>query len=323
MDVSSQPSDYGSPWQADQRSNGTEIHDLLPDVQIDTAAEKNHGDRVSTRNIAAYFSYSTREDDQDRPKAEAELAADLEKWRNELLLPDPTACPLPHLLMLHMLYHLTVIFLHRPSYRKPSTITPTAAERCDAAAHSTLQLLRTFDETHGVRHGPMTLSGSGRVFALTASPIHSRCRDCLCSESPQLTDESRIPGERLSEAARLRESVVMRSADIQIGFMSRIGELYPCTLLMFSLYMERRHSRSRCAHQPLQRMATRCSIQWLHPSSRDHAAVARIGQGQSSGSQRVAHESRAVGFVLESHDERDGNGRRVVDVEVLYKVPVN
>ena len=56
------------------------------------------------------------------------------------------------------MYHLIVIFLYRPLYRTASEPVPTPAERCDSAALSILELLRTFDETHGVCHGPMTLS---------------------------------------------------------------------------------------------------------------------------------------------------------------------
>jgi len=38
---------------------------------------------------------------------------------------------MPHMILLHLTYHLTDIFIHRPSYRDLSGI---AASRCNSAA---------------------------------------------------------------------------------------------------------------------------------------------------------------------------------------------
>lgn len=54
---------------------------------------------------------------------------------------DASACPLPHVLLLHMLYHLVVIYLHRPFYRAPSDTVPASADRCNEAADALLRLL--------------------------------------------------------------------------------------------------------------------------------------------------------------------------------------
>lgn len=47
-----------------------------------------------------------------------------------------------------MLYHLVVIYLHRPFYRTSSDTVPSSAERCNEAADSLLRLL-TVREPHG------------------------------------------------------------------------------------------------------------------------------------------------------------------------------
>lgn len=67
-------------------------------------------------------------------------------WFQLLPLQPAAAMPLPHILLLHMYYHLTIILVHRPFYR-----TAESGDRSDRAATEILSLLALFDETHGIR----------------------------------------------------------------------------------------------------------------------------------------------------------------------------
>jgi len=77
-----------------------------------------------------------------------EVSHQLDSWYSQFPLSPAHRFPLPHILLLHMIYHLMVIFVHRPFYRSSSV---SSAGKCDQAALSILQLLQLFDHTHGIR----------------------------------------------------------------------------------------------------------------------------------------------------------------------------
>ncbi|OCF34037.1 hypothetical protein I316_04383 [Kwoniella heveanensis BCC8398] len=95
---------------------------------------------------------STDNEGTNRDLRVSDLLADLDAWQRDQPLPDPKSHPVPHLLVMHMLYHLTYIYLLRPYFRAPLEIVPSAAQRCELAADEILELLRTFDRTHGLRN---------------------------------------------------------------------------------------------------------------------------------------------------------------------------
>lgn len=70
------------------------------------------------------------------------IAAELETWHREQPFPHPSRYPLPHLLVMHMMYHLTQIYLFRPFYRAELDINPPPAQRCDQAAAMCADLLK-------------------------------------------------------------------------------------------------------------------------------------------------------------------------------------
>nr|XP_019012570.1 uncharacterized protein I206_02065 [Kwoniella pini CBS 10737]OCF51351.1 hypothetical protein I206_02065 [Kwoniella pini CBS 10737] len=91
----------------------------------------------------------------------------LDDWYRQLPLRPVELTPLPHILLLHMYYHLTVIFIHRPFYRGHR---PESAERCNQAAISILDLLHIFKRTHQIRfaHHNMinVIFGAATIFLL-------------------------------------------------------------------------------------------------------------------------------------------------------------
>ena len=66
------------------------------------------------------------------------LTFELEAWNPPAPLSDAELAPLPHVILLHLTYHLTVIFAHRPSYRGPSRLS---ARKCDVASSGILKLV--------------------------------------------------------------------------------------------------------------------------------------------------------------------------------------
>lgn len=66
----------------------------------------------------------------------------LTAWQRGMPIKDASACPLPHVLLLHMLHNLVILYLHRPFYRTPSDTVPSSAERCNDAADALLRLLQ-------------------------------------------------------------------------------------------------------------------------------------------------------------------------------------
>ncbi|KAK4688188.1 hypothetical protein P7C73_g1920, partial [Tremellales sp. Uapishka_1] len=85
-----------------------------------------------------------------------EIARDLEQWYTQQPFTFPHAQPLPHVLLLHMVYHVTTIYLFRPYYRSHLDITPAPSDRCKSAALAISELLKTYETTHGLRRSPAT-----------------------------------------------------------------------------------------------------------------------------------------------------------------------
>jgi hypothetical protein len=72
------------------------------------------------------------------------LALRLETWRAEVPIQDPTSLPMPHVIILHLTYHLTDIFIHRPTYREESGMS---ARRCSDAALNIVNLVKVSSPT--------------------------------------------------------------------------------------------------------------------------------------------------------------------------------
>nr|XP_019013870.1 uncharacterized protein I206_01944 [Kwoniella pini CBS 10737]OCF52651.1 hypothetical protein I206_01944 [Kwoniella pini CBS 10737] len=122
--------------------------------------------------------YSTKiESDTTKGPIVEEISLNLDKWYNEQPFQDPKKLPLPHIVLSHMLYHLTRIFLFRPFYRSTfndntARMDPSPAEQCDKASKSILELLKLYDKYHGVRYGIGTFVNatftSATIFLLRA-----------------------------------------------------------------------------------------------------------------------------------------------------------
>ena len=91
-----------------------------------------------------------------------EVSHQLDNWFSQFPLSPAHRFPLPHILLLHMIYQLMVIFVHRPFYRSSSV---SSAGKCDQASLSILQLLQLFDTTHSIRmcHHNLSKYTSGRA----------------------------------------------------------------------------------------------------------------------------------------------------------------
>lgn len=79
------------------------------------------------------------------------LAPMLDRWYRDQPFSQPALHPLPHALIMHMLYHVTNIYLYRPYYRSHLDISPSPAHRCDQAATMTVELLRVGKGQDSVR----------------------------------------------------------------------------------------------------------------------------------------------------------------------------
>ncbi|ORY27111.1 hypothetical protein BCR39DRAFT_242527 [Naematelia encephala] len=102
--------------------------------------------------------YSIQSDATRRASPPQGLVRRLDTWFKQVPIDKPLEQPLPHILMLHMLYHLLIIYLHRPYYRAALSTVPSSADRCSRAADEIVFLLNTYEATHGVQNAPMTLS---------------------------------------------------------------------------------------------------------------------------------------------------------------------
>lgn len=103
-----------------------------------------------------------------------DLLGELDAWYRDQPFHQPSAHPLPHLLTMHMIYHLARIYLLRPYFLPTATleISPSPAQICEAAAGQITSLLRvshhqklvrvlraqTFDATHEMKFGVATIS---------------------------------------------------------------------------------------------------------------------------------------------------------------------
>nr|XP_031857403.1 uncharacterized protein CI109_007182 [Kwoniella shandongensis]KAA5524475.1 hypothetical protein CI109_007182 [Kwoniella shandongensis] len=105
------------------------------------------------QDLVVDIALSTESDDVNRDQRVARLLNELETWYRDQPFSQPQSYPVPHLLVMHMLYHLTVIYLLRPYFRASLDITPPAAQRCEQAADAISELLTVFDATHGLRNG--------------------------------------------------------------------------------------------------------------------------------------------------------------------------
>ncbi|WWC88847.1 uncharacterized protein L201_003762 [Kwoniella dendrophila CBS 6074] len=91
----------------------------------------------------------------------------LDEWYRQFPLRPAEITPLPHILLLHMYYHLATIFVHRPFYRGHRQ---GSAERCNQGALNILDLLHTFKRTHQIRFAHHNLInvifGAATIFLL-------------------------------------------------------------------------------------------------------------------------------------------------------------
>ena len=122
--------------------------------------------------------YSPLHTEESRSDASASLLSQrLEEWNASQPF-QPQSTPLPHVILLHTTYHLTMVFVHRPFYR--SSQIARSREKCDTAASAILQLLEVssigcpadsqlFDHTHGMRYGHHYLSTTVVLLQLTRS----------------------------------------------------------------------------------------------------------------------------------------------------------
>lgn len=145
------------------------------------------------------------------------LTRQLEKWHQAQPIQHPETQPLPHILLMHMLYQLTTIYLHRPFYRSSAGRGPSPAERCDSAAEQVMVLLKLFEGIHGMRMGPMTLSRSSvpsfPCSSLAQAPRADLDSPHLICSHHGLPPQSRYPAgrrgrfvHRAAERGQLRES---------------------------------------------------------------------------------------------------------------------
>ncbi|KAG8698652.1 hypothetical protein FRC09_007114 [Ceratobasidium sp. 395] len=93
----------------------------------------------------------------------------LDSWFNnlpeEFLVRAHSASPLPHLIALHTCYWWLLIVLHRRFYRKDHSsgpepqpsITELSTRICNRAAHKIVQLVRMFEDRHGLRFFPRNM----------------------------------------------------------------------------------------------------------------------------------------------------------------------
>ncbi|KAG8729522.1 hypothetical protein FRC12_020911 [Ceratobasidium sp. 428] len=120
----------------------------------------------------------------------------LDTWFNAL--PEPllvwarSSAPLPHIISLHIVYWRFILLLHQTQYPKAPVNTgyppqdPTQAQKmpiadlsikmCDRAVHKIVQLVKMFDDRHGLKFFPRSLvetvfaCGVGLLREYTASP---------------------------------------------------------------------------------------------------------------------------------------------------------
>ncbi|WVW84475.1 hypothetical protein I302_106509 [Kwoniella bestiolae CBS 10118] len=100
--------------------------------------------RSILENLYSPASRSTRQDDSIDT-----VSLKLDDWYKRFPLRPIEITPLPHILLLHMYYHLSVIFVHRPFYRGHRM---GSAARCNTAAVHILELLHIFKRTHQIRY---------------------------------------------------------------------------------------------------------------------------------------------------------------------------
>ena len=87
--------------------------------------------------------YSIDAGSQDCDARVVSVSLELDAWYRAQPFANPSDYPLPHLLVMHMVYHLTQMYLFRPFYRAElAGMALTPAQRCDAAADATLKLLQ-------------------------------------------------------------------------------------------------------------------------------------------------------------------------------------
>ncbi|KAG8726466.1 hypothetical protein FRC12_023374 [Ceratobasidium sp. 428] len=120
----------------------------------------------------------------------------LDTWFNAL--PEPllvwarSSAPLPHMIALHIVYWRLILLLHQTQYPKAPVNAgyppqdPTQAQKmpiadlsikmCDRAVHKIVQLIKMFDDRHGLKFFPRSLidtifaGGVGLLREYTASP---------------------------------------------------------------------------------------------------------------------------------------------------------
>ena len=75
----------------------------------------------------------------------ASISDSLDAWYREMPFQPPPNHLLPHILLLHLLYHQTCVIVHRQFYRSHHSASAT---KCDTAAESILDILQVSANTN-------------------------------------------------------------------------------------------------------------------------------------------------------------------------------
>ncbi|WRT67615.1 uncharacterized protein IL334_004587 [Kwoniella shivajii] len=118
--------------------------------------------------LETLYSPAARGSRQD--EAVTNVSRNLDEWYRQFPFRSAELTPLPHILILHMYYNMTMIFVHRPLYRSNRR---ESAEKCNQAAKSILGTLQIFERTHGLRYAHHNLInvifGAATIFLLQAA----------------------------------------------------------------------------------------------------------------------------------------------------------
>ncbi|KAG9095507.1 hypothetical protein FS749_010315 [Ceratobasidium sp. UAMH 11750] len=158
-----EPDDSGVPRKLQAYDN----HDADRRLNVNVACV----DALSADIIVSSY-YDPDINDAPEDSTVINLHLQLDTWFNnlprELLISvRSNSAPLPHVIVLNICYWWTLMHLHRPLYQRGQTSGPTSHDSrlfadlsikmCDRAAYKIVQLIRTFEQAHGLRYYPRNM----------------------------------------------------------------------------------------------------------------------------------------------------------------------
>ncbi|KIY69004.1 hypothetical protein CYLTODRAFT_421134 [Cylindrobasidium torrendii FP15055 ss-10] len=165
-----------------------------------------------------------------RDKLISDMDVQLNDWKSRLnpavdLTRQSQGTAMPHCLMMHLMYHLMFILLHRPFFHRKQDAAAEIDHRklCKRAADQVMSILETWQKLYTLRYAPVTLF-QGIFSAGTVYLLFHRQSNKISDAAPHKTSLGSGSSSERAQASRLNGSAYIVQVERCIQYLREMGE---------------------------------------------------------------------------------------------------